>query len=349
MKKLVKLLSLISISSLQLTSCVDMNMTKTYQISDYRLEMDFGSDDTFNLMLLSDMHFSVIMDVKQQKDHLNKMIDDAKAKDESIDLIVLDGDNFVDANKEVVDLFVETFDLLNIPYAVTFGNHDQQGDYDHYYFQDLLNESDNAMFIDYEDDDLYGYANYYINLNDGDETVYRIYIVDSNSYYPDSGITYSYDVIHDEQIDHINKIAEFEDGDVAKEDHVPGLTFFHIPVYEYEDAIADYRLCDPNDMESCSSPGQHDNNEGIGYGYKKTNMYDTLLGVNNKAIFVGHDHINFSDIFYKKEMILSYALKSSNLVYHEDDLIGYKMIHLPRNADEFTYQDIELRKVAYDD
>jgi hypothetical protein len=68
--------------------------------------------------------------------------------------------------------------------------------------------------------------------------------------------------------------------------------------------------------------------------------YEVFKSINVKACFCGHDHKNYSDIFYKNEMILSYGLKATDLDYHAENLFGYKIITLPENPAEFSLSSI---------
>ena len=83
---------------------------------------------------------------------------------------------------------------------------------EYYQFDKEVEDNKYASFIDYEDDDLFGLTNYYIDLVDdiskSRETVdvkYRIHIIDSNTYHY-TGIKYGYDYIKEEQLEHVNNI-----------------------------------------------------------------------------------------------------------------------------------------------
>ena len=66
------------------------------------------------------------------------------------------------------------------------------------------------------------------------------------------------------------------------------------------------------------------------------------------SYFVGHDHINYCDIIYNHEdasvdnkAIFSYGVKSTDQIYHDDDMLGYKLINLKDNMTVEKFLTIE--------
>lgn len=305
-----KLLSLLGIITIAATSC----SSRIYNVSDYKLEMNYK--DNFRIIQLTDVHFGIEMNFKREVEHLKKMIEHAS----NPDLIILTGDNFMNANKGIVDLLFSTLDSYDIPWAITWGNHDLQGDYDHFYLNDQVRKTKNALFVDYKDDVLTGDTNYFIDLKEGDNVKYRLYIVDSGSYnYTVGDIGYDYGIIEQNQIDHIKAIYE--------DNPAPGLAFFHIPLLEFQDAW-DESLKEEHDYFG-------ENNEDSCPGYANLGQYEAFKSCNILGCFVGHDHINDSTIKFNDEMLLSYGVKASDVIYHDESMIGYKEIILPNNVDSF--------------
>lgn len=232
---------------------------------------------------------------------------------------------FFGATKRQVDYFFEFFDGLGYPYAFVNGNHDHQGSYDSYYVETKLNNSKTAVFVDYQDDNLTGNMNYYIDLKKGNDIVYRLFMIDSGSYIYKNGLKYKYAVIEDDQIEYYKEIQE-----KSSDDEFTTLAFFHIPLYEYADAY--------KELNNGNADGNGIYNEDPSVGYENKGQFDAFKKMGVKGIFVGHDHINNSNILYK-DVILSYGLKSTDSVYHDESLIGYKEIILPQNGD-FTLKNI---------
>ena len=315
------LVSLIGLSGLLLSSCGGVH----HSVEEYKKELEYH--DNFKIMQLTDIHFGIEMDHQKELKHLKNVIESAP----EADLIVITGDSFLDADKKCVDTLVSFIDSFNKPWAFTYGNHDFQGDYDSFYIADQIRKAKNSVFVDYDDDDLHGFTNYFINLKENNKTKYRLYIIDSNSYAP-VGIKYGYDIIHEEQLKHVE--------DIYMSDPAPALAFFHIPLVEYQTA---YNLYEKGEIE-----GQGKNNEACCPGYTDTNRaFNRLKNSGVLATFVGHDHVNYSDLKYNN-MILSYGVKATDLVYHEEEILGSKIITLPKEVSEFGLNSIESRFVKYE-
>ena len=114
--------------------------TKQYPVSSYRTTMEFH--DTFRVLQLADLHFGIETDLRMQLDLLTDAIEEANP-----DLILLTGDNFMYASKEIVNSLIDHLNSICstrsnsgsfTKFAMTFGNHDNQGDYPRYYINDTL-------------------------------------------------------------------------------------------------------------------------------------------------------------------------------------------------------------------
>lgn len=281
---------------------------KSYKTSDYRKTMNYGSD--FLIRQLSDIHVGTESDLQDVITLLDREIrETSSAYHKKPDLIVITGDSFSCATKTLVNETIAAIDSCNIPFAYTYGNHDTQGSYDKYYINSVLRKSKNSVFVDYDDDDIYGLTNYFIDLVKDETTKYRLYIVDSNSYYQ-MGLTMKYDIIHQDQLDHMKRAAD----EFGK---IPALAFYHIPVYEFLDA---YELYEKGEIE-----GTGENREGVSYGYKRTDAFDQMKDCGVMSMFVGHDHVNDTSLIYQN-VLLSFGMKATKEIYH--DYIGYTDIYL---------------------
>ena len=337
------------ISAVLLCSC---NAQKSYSVASYRTTMQFYED--FKILQLTDLHFGIETNLALQLDVVKNAI-----RKEAPDLIVLTGDNFMYSNKAIAQNLVK---MLNeecaaltearggrlTKFTLTFGNHDNQGDYPRYFLNDLLlsyvapdgeeiAQGKYCAFIDYEDDDLFGLANFYIDLVDSSDVKYRLHIIDSNTYHYMGGLDYEYDIIHDEQLEHAIKIKNEATPD---RDYI-GLAFFHIPFNEFDEAYKQFES---------SGSGQGELNEDSLSGYKNAGAFEKLRSAGIVAFFCGHDHVNYGDFIYNadsadisKKAIFSYGVKSTNQLYHEKDMIGYKTITLKGDMtlEEFlTFENI---------
>ena len=339
--------------------CTSCSQVVDYGVEQYRTTMEFHDD--FKVVQLTDLHLGIESDLTKQLNFVCESIEQADP-----DLIILTGDNFMYASKGIVKALFKTLNdkckQLSTPqrirkFAVTFGNHDNQGDYPRYYINNViksyvtidgneLNDGRFAAFLDYQNDNLHGFANYYIDLVDDIsktkeevDVKYRLHILDSNTYHF-TGIVYKYEVIFEDQLEHIKDI--YNNATVDK-DYI-GMCFFHIPVAEYADMKEQY----------VNSP----NPELIGQGkledtkvrtpYYDNGAYQKMKEANIISFVTGHDHQNYGDYIFNADSsdindkaIFSYGVKSTNQLYHFDYMIGYKVINLKDNMTKETFITIE--------
>lgn len=338
--------------------CASCNDGKNYSVDDYRATMKFHDD--FKVMQLTDLHFGIESDLAMQLDFMCESIDEVNP-----DLIILTGDNFMYATKGIVKALFKTLndkcDELSgenrvIKFAVTFGNHDNQGDYPRYYINKTIKkyvtedgkeiaDKKYAAFLDYEDDNLHGFANYYIDLVDDInkdknevDVKYRLHILDSNTYHY-VGPGYKYELIFDDQLSHINDIYNTATTD---KDYI-GMCFFHIPFYEYSVMKEQYIYAIDKSLM-----GQGELKDKVRVPYYDNGSYIKMKEANIISFFVGHDHQNYGDYIFNYESnnlddkaIFSYGVKSTNQLYHFDDMIGYKVFNLKDNMSKEEFISIE--------
>ncbi len=343
MKKRILAALLLAVLLLSLVGCQNSHRgvgKREYPVEAYRTTMQYYED--FKVLQLTDLHLGIETDVAHQLQIVENAI-----RAEQPDLVVLTGDNFMYASKGVVKSLISTLNAACesltaarggrlTKFTMTFGNHDNQGDYSRYYINKVISaykaadgneiaEGKYAAFVDYEDDNLFGLANFYIDLvddpakgRDAADVKYRLHVIDSNTYHF-MGPDYDYDVIHDEQLLHAANVYEKATADKS----YIGMAFFHIPFHEYQEAYEEYKTAPVKALV-----GQGEFREDALYGYTDNGSYEALRAANIVAFFCGHDHINYGDFIYRDEAILSYGVKSTNQLYHDTDMIGYKTLVL---------------------
>ena len=319
-KKILILIFFICIS-LSLISCG--KKTQHYDIDKYILEIPYK--ENFKVLQLTDIHLG---NKDNQKLHLDFM--DLTIKDANADFIVVTGDLFTFADKVTAKRLFKFLDSYEIPWTVTFGNHDEQC----YFSIDWLtkylsNYGSNCKFIDLQDDDVHGNANFAINLVDGSTIKEQVIIMDSNRY--NYGEYIGYDYIKQDQIDWYESLINYtteKNGGVK----VPSMIACHIPVPEFDEA---WNLAENDELtvlegdkrEKCCCP---DPEYDLGFFDKVVELGSTNL------ILVGHDHINDYCIQYKG-VYLSYGVKSTNRIYYEEGLLGGQTITIkPDQTLEFN-------------
>lgn len=308
------------IGVLSISSCSSIH----YETASYVKELDYH--EGYKILQLTDIHWSLSSNIDIESAFLSKVISEA-----SPDLIICTGDSFMDASASTVDTLYNFMDSKNIPWTVTFGNHDTQGLYSPSYVATRMLSTRNGVFTYLSDDDIYGDSNYILNLVKQGEVKWQLYCLDSNSYI-NNGITdYNYDYIHQDQISwYENAITDTNKG---SSQIVPSLAFFHIPLPEFGEAWASLPVSDQiglyNGSTGVKTQVIKEGKQAATYIFGEMNEESCPSKVNNgffdsakkmkstKGIFVGHDHINAFAVEYDG-ITLSYGLKSGDGCYYQD-------------------------------
>lgn len=319
----------LAVLSCLLCSCAPSNIH--YETEDYKTVLPWK--EGFTICQLNDLHLSTSSNLNQEFEYFRKVIFSNVGTNP--DLIILDGDSFMDANREIVDKTISFFDGLNIKYAFTYGNHDLQGFYSSNYINQALLSAKNAIYKNPSSrgqDDVYGRSNYFIDLKDGNTLKWQLFLLDSNTYY-----NTSYDVIHDDQVEWYKRCLIEENGydastiDVNTIDgstFAKSLAFFHIPTTEFKTAIDEFKTVSPNSKtyldqycDARESVSLGDNPTQKGNIIQVMQEYKSTVGIG-----VGHDHINNTDIYYSGSsdwpIRLIYGMKTGRGIYHDEDMIG---------------------------
>ncbi len=222
-------------------------------------------------------------------------------------------------------------DSLNIPYAASFGNHDNESDSLNT-LSDIWATGKNALFKKGPSDKIQGYGNYAINLIQSDEVKHSVYMIDSNQYRTFSlkeriqskwGGT-NYDYIYPSQIawyeasvNHQNELAN---------KLVPSTAFAHI-------AIPEHRAYDKAPKENILIPQNKYARDVISGPVVNTGLFAKMKELNStKSLFVGHDHYNNFAFIYDG-IILGYGLKTGRASYHNKKVQGATLVTL---TNDFT-------------
>jgi 3',5'-cyclic AMP phosphodiesterase CpdA len=304
--------------ALALSSC---GARTTPVLSDYVSTIDYKSD--FKVLQLTDVHWSTDTDIARQKKYLTNVVEEAAP-----DFIMITGDLFLIATEPIA---IDLFDLINgwnIPYGVTWGNHDRQTDFSEKWESLLCASGANSKYKEV-DDDVWGRSNYVIDLMDGDIVKWQLYSIDSNSYQPSSGFTYDYDYIHDDQVSWFESEAAVAKGTSVS--YVPSVCYFHIPLLDLETIYAE-----KDDAASGVTSYHGEKNEAFCPSSTESTFLPSALSHGVKGMFWGHDHSN--DWFCDYEGItMGYGVKSGKeLYYHASeselsgglDLVGGSLVTL---------------------
>lgn len=326
-----RLIPLALILPLALTSC---GGTVTHEMNEYYFEETYTSD--YRIMQMTDIHFGVTTNLTKQAKWFDKLISAANPN-----YIFITGDSFMDASTREVDFLYDYMESTGLPWSITWGNHDKQGWYAPSYPVNKLKDYKNVNFVNYTDD-IYGDGNFFIDLKDSTgTTIWRLIALDSNSYYNTGSTSYEYDVIHQDQIEWYKKAVAYENPNNT----IPSVVFIHIPLTQYTDAWTG--------AQAGTYEYTGEKREGSYPGYEDSGLYEAITSITDadgkplsRAVFCGHDHINNAAVDYN-DVILSYGVKSTNLIYHDDDIIGCQVITLPSDG-SFGLNNLERIFMTYD-
>lgn len=270
------------------------------------------------------------------------------------------GDELVDRVSKTIKRLLEPVTKRNIPYAVTFGNHDRQvGLSNREQFEKIYKNIGNCIGEQAEGIDGAGTCYIPIKASDGsDRDVFNLYLFDTGAGVKGGG----YEPFSTEIIEWYKKIR-----DELKQkngDFVPSIIFQHIPLFEYYDvlkkvkkgtkgAVRAFRIhkneyytlgdtCRSGDvlLEPPSIPNEN------------TGEFEAISECGDvKAVFVGHDHKN-SFVGTLNGVDLGFTQSSGFNTYGNLTKRGVRIIKLNENKpDEYetytrTYDELVGEKVS---
>ena len=301
----------ISLITILLLLCVSTNAQKLF----------FNADSTFKIVQFTDVHY----EHENQKSDTTLLSIGRILDAENPDLIVFTGDIVTSRPVEDGWNVITKFAIdRHIPFAVTFGNHDDEYD---------LTRSDLAHLI----------TQYPLNVNrvreeeTGDilnnvlqiygskhrmKTKSTLYLIDSKAYSTIDGVE-GYGWISTETIDWYKKQSSWYTSDNNLQP-VPSLAFFHIPLPEYSEAFDDDKNIRFGDrLEKECAP---ELNSGMFLAMKE--MRDII------GVFTGHDHVNDYIVDYY-DIALAYGCFSGWKTTYVPEINGARVIVLKEGEREF--------------
>lgn len=349
--KINKLLAFSMLFPLTLCSC-NNNVTRQYSLEAYISNLAFR--DQFLICHLGDLHFSTSSNLERDFEYLRKVIYSyAEVKNVNPNivnvgkpaLIIINGDTFMNATKDIVIKTFEFFDSLEIPYAFNYGNHDLQGSYTGNFINNYLlnNDSPYNMYRNPYNDNVFGNSNYVINLvNPLGQSQFQIFLMDSNCFYYGD-----YDSIHEDQIAWYQRMLLYFNGynslptNIDNNTFKKSMIFTHIPLLEFGDAINSYH---DNAGNAVSYQDNYCNDlEEFSPSPMNSSLFDTVLKYRSTvSISANHNHTISSDIFYKKggsdwPVRLIFGEKTTTNLYCEDSMVGATFYNINENLQYSQY------------
>ncbi len=263
--------------------------------------LSFDRDGNFTILHLTDWHCDYPLPAVHRQLVLESM---AEAKP---DLVVLGGDlseapheDQPAAIREICGLFVQA----EIPFVITFGNHDYMHGYTIDEMFAFYKEYGGAYFMGTDEDPALfgcGTCSLPVYSNDGSRVAYNIYCFDSGDSVEGKG----YDSVHPDQIEWYRAKAEALKNENGG-NYVPAVAFQHIIVQEIYDKLfpvaGNYNVGvrEYDDETYDLTPIPNLSNIKDGYIFEKPcpgyYNYGQLGAMSQngdvRAIFCGHDHYN---------------------------------------------------------
>ena len=284
-------------------------------------DLKFREDGTFKILQLTDTHY-VAGDPRSRRALLNveEMLDLEKP-----DLVIHTGDIiYGKPAEESLREILTPISTRRIPFAVTFGNHDEEFGKNRREVFDIVRSL--PYNLNMEVPGIHGVSNGVITLSSSqsDKKQWILYLFDSLRHSPLPDIK-GYDYIHFDQIAWYRQQSEAftqQNGGTP----IPSLAFFHIPFPEYIYALRldRRRVLRGNFGEEPASPNV---NSGLFVSMKE--MGDI------RAVLCGHDHDNDYAMQWNGMFLMFGRFSGCDTVYNDLKPSGARIIELTEGESGF--------------
>jgi hypothetical protein len=288
----LKFLSKISVSVISILTLIILSVSPAQAAIDTNNKLSFNSNGKFKIVVFADCQDGALPNSKMIS-FMNASLDYEKP-----DLVVFTGDNvleFTNAGfKTGATKIIQPLIDRNIPYAYTYGNHDDQFGVSKEYQYSVYKTLGNCLTYD-DDPNITGMGNCNLPIysSDGSNIAFNLWIMDSNSY---DGSTSIYDHVHQDQLDWYRRKSQAIDKQAGHK--VYSIMFQHIIMPEA------YQLLCEDASGSKTYAGktyrQELNSKATGYlgefpcpPAENGGEFDTLSAEGNVlGVVTGHDHSN---------------------------------------------------------
>lgn len=304
----------------------------------------FNSDHKFKIMQIADTQ-----EIPAVSPDTLSLINNALDR-EKPDLVIFTGDQIKGYSKKfkkdpaiiesTIDILVEPIAKRNIPFMMTYGNHDAQCGVDNRGQYKFYAKYDNFISGDLRNADDVGTADIQIYSSTEDKPVFELYIIDSHGKAKDGA---GYAPADKKQIEWY--VSRREQLKAENGDYLPSLVFQHIPVPEFFDVI---KKVPKGTKGAVPAYGAHENeyfvlnDETIAEGGfmlespaspdVNTGEFETMSEKGDVlGIYVGHDHNNSFVVKYKG-VDLGYTQGAGFNVYGPGENRGVRIFELDETA-----------------
>lgn len=285
-------------------------------------ELAFNYNGKFKIVQFTDIHFRANDPASDRATKLMNEVLDA----ERPDLVIITGDIiYSKPAKDALDGALAPIIKREIPWAVTFGNHDDEAGWSRGEVMNSIMQMPHCLSLPGDTNNIKGVGNYIIELKDNKKENIKalLYFFDSGSYTPIKGVG-SYDWFDLSQI--LWYKDKSESYTAANNNEVlPALAFFHIPFPEF------------NLMATSGTKLVGERRESECHGHLNTGMFAAMRQAGDvMGVFVGHDHDNdYIGSYY--DIALAYGrFSGGNTEYNNLGLNGCRVIELEEDKHEFN-------------
>ncbi|OIH84908.1 phosphoesterase [Arthrobacter sp. UCD-GKA] len=267
-------------------------------------KLRFGPEGKFKIVQFNDTQDGHLTD-KRTLELMEAVLDAEKPGFVVINGDVIDGKPTTATEvKQAINNVVMPMESRKIPWALTFGNHDE----DSLVHGTGMTETKMLEFVrgykynvNTKDDAVFGSSNsqLLISSSRGNKPVFGIWLLDSGRYADDkvggqdfAGLK-SYDWIRPEQVAWYSAASKATEQRFGK---VPSLMFFHIPLWEHHHMWFGSQFTS-NDADHAKAAKKHgivgEKNEDVYVGAFNSGLFTAMLERGDvRGAYCGHDHIN---------------------------------------------------------
>lgn len=294
---------------------IGTNLIKAQEIN-----LQFHSDKSFKIVQFTDTHINADDPASDAAFATMAEVLDV----EQPDLVVYTGD--IVTGKPVEkgwELATRPCIEREIPFAVVFGNHDDEDGVSRAQLTELITQMPYSL-LQSKVEEVSGYGNYVVEIESAESSgnAAILYFMDSNAYSTMEGI----DGYGWFQANQVNWFLEQSEDQKQKNGNVlPALAFFHIPLPEYRQAYG------------------NEKNPAIGVRLEdecapaiNTGMFAAMLHAGDvMGTFVGHDHVN-DYMAYLHGIALAYGRFTGGKTTYGDLPSGARVIVLKEGERAFS-------------
>ena len=268
----------------------------------YAQQLKFNADKKFKIVQFTDVHWVAdSLASEEVGERMNEVLDAEKP-----DLVVYTGDViFACPADKGMRRALEPAIKRGIPFAVTFGNHDDEQDMNRKDLYEFIKDMPGNLTSTVEG--LSGVTNFILPVKSsvGDKDAAVLYVFDSNSYSPMKQVNGYGWIKHDQVQWYINESKKYTEANGGTP--LPALSFFHIPLPEYHEAVKhEGAFMIGTRKETACSPEIN------------TGLFAAMLEAGDVlGVFVGHDHVNDYAVSWKGIMLCYGRFTGGKTVYHD--------------------------------